>query len=389
MINIIKIKLREIANSLMTISQDKYGFEGYRGYAMFLLSYYQYTNDEQYYNKAISFIEKELVHYSNNLNNMSFWTGMSGLGWFCNTFVKKYIDSDYDSGIESLNDYMESIMLNDMRNGQYYYDYLHGGLGIAQYFISCNRFDSLSLLVDKLEQTAIFDFETKGLKWKTNTKHIDGGVDYNLSLSHGMSSIIVILSKIYKLGIQQEKCKKMLKCCINYVSAQSMPKNQFNSMFCSLVTDDNKYYDSRLAWCYGDLCIAIALWHAYDALEEKDYLELLKHILHNTSKRINYDETKIIDASFCHGSSGLAYIFKKMYKFTNVIDCEYASKYWLDITLKMSNHKSFSAGYAFLNGDREYISDYGLLNGISGVGLSLLSFIVDDFQEWDKCLLLS
>ena len=68
---------------------------------------------------------------------------------------------------------MESIMLNDMRNGQYYYDYLHGGLGIAQYFISCNRFDSLSLLVDKLEQTAIFDFETKGLKWKTNTKHIE------------------------------------------------------------------------------------------------------------------------------------------------------------------------------------------------------------------------
>ena len=74
-----------------------------------------------------------------------------------------------------------------------------------------------------------------------------------------------------------------------------------------------------MAWCYGDLGIAIALYHANQILNneevEREYIELL----HKSLKRKDKSISMVEDISVCHGSFGLALIFKKFYDRTKLI----------------------------------------------------------------------
>lgn len=79
---IIENKIQEIANTLASYQPVKYGFEGCRGVALFLLQYYQYTKNEIYYNKAIDLIEKEFEFYGEHCDNPSFWTDVAESGCF-------------------------------------------------------------------------------------------------------------------------------------------------------------------------------------------------------------------------------------------------------------------------------------------------------------------
>ena len=75
--NALDKKLQEIANALLSYKPIKYGFEGCRGVALFLLQYYKHSNNELFYDKAITLIEKEFKHYSNIYNDLSFCSGIS------------------------------------------------------------------------------------------------------------------------------------------------------------------------------------------------------------------------------------------------------------------------------------------------------------------------
>ena len=386
---IIENKIQEIANTLASYQPVKYGFEGCRGVALFLLQYYQYTKNEIYYNKAIDLIEKEFEFYGEHYDNPSFWTGVAGLGWFCNAIIKKHFDNEYDSGINAMDYLFESMILNDKRLGLYYYDYLHGNLGLANYFISENQFKPLSETVDRLYEFAIIDKYSDGLKWGTYTKHTKN-IDFNLSLSHGMSSVVVMLSKIYSLGIQEDKCTYMLEGSINYILTQKLPHGNYNSMYGAMAIESMKpLCDSRMSWCYGDLCVAIALWHASKALNKKDWFNKAIEIFIHASKRRDLKQNHVIDACFCHGTSGIAYIFNKIFKHTGIKEFQEAADYWFDRTLMMCCSEHYPAGYGYWNNEKGYVCEYGILDGIAGIGLSLLSYVSDIDSSWDECLLLS
>lgn len=385
----IENKIQEIANTLASYQPVKYGFEGCRGVALFLMQYYQYTKNEIYYNKALKLIEKEFEFYSEGCDNPSFWTGVAGLGWFCNAIIKKHFDNEYDSGINAIDSLFESMILNDQRHGLYYYDYLHGNLGLANYFISENQFKPLFEIVDKLYEFAIIDKSSGGLKWGTHTKN-NKTIDFNLSLSHGMSSIVSMLSKIYLLGIQKDKCAHMLEGSINYILTQKLPQKNYTSIYGAMAIESMKpLCDSRMSWCYGDLCVAIAFWHAAKALDHKDLFDKAIEIFIHASKRRDLKQNHVIDACFCHGTSGIAYIFKKIFAHTGIKEFQEAADYWINKTLTMCCSEHYPAGYGYWCGENGYVNEYGILDGIAGIGLSLLSFVSHNMFDWDDCLLLS
>ena len=77
-----------------------------------------------------------------------------------------------------------------------------------------------------------------------------------------------------------------------------------------------------------------------------------------------------------------------MYIETKKIEFKEATDFWMEQTLNFSDHEDGLAGFkTYMQG--EWIGDYSLLTGISGVGLVLISYITDDLQEWDEMLLLS
>jgi len=95
----------------------------------------------------------------------------------------------------------------------------------------------------------------------------------------------------------------------------------------------------------------------------------------------------IIDAGICHGSVGLAMIYRRMYIETDIEIFGEAVKYWIQVSLSFSKFDDGLAGYKSFYIDK-WVNDYCLLSGIAGIGLMFISFLMDDNQKWDEIFLL-
>ena len=151
------------------------------------------------------------------------------------------------------------------------------------------------------------------------------------------------------------------------------------------------HYNSRLAWCYGDLGIASAFWQTGKNNNNTEWKQEAIDILLHTAQRLNTKENLIMDAGICHGAAGVAHIFNRFYKETGIKEFDEARWYWLDQTLQMAKPGTGLAGYQVWNHKAGWQNEYGLLEGIAGIGLALAGFLTEDVQDldWDQCLLLS
>jgi lantibiotic biosynthesis protein len=152
------------------------------------------------------------------------------------------------------------------------------------------------------------------------------------------------------------------------------------------------YESSRLGWCYGDPGIASSIWQAGKALKNEEWKNEAIEIMLHASLRKELKINGVMDAGICHGTAGIAHIFNRFYWETKMPVFKEAANYWIEETLKMAYHKDGLAGYKAWQGkERGWQNEYGLLEGVAGIGLVLLGFLTDDINDlsWDRCLLLS
>jgi lantibiotic modifying enzyme len=145
-----------------------------------------------------------------------------------------------------------------------------------------------------------------------------------------------------------------------------------------------------MAWCYGDLGVASALWLAGNSLNDNCWKEkAIEILLHNTT-RVDAADTGIKDAGLCHGTAGIAHIFNRAYCNTGVQEFKNAALYWFQKTADMAVYKDGLAGYKTWSGpDKQYINETSLLEGIAGIGLAFIGAVHPQCIGWDECLLLS
>jgi lantibiotic biosynthesis protein len=150
-------------------------------------------------------------------------------------------------------------------------------------------------------------------------------------------------------------------------------------------------YPSRLAWCYGDLGVGYAILKAGILTSNKNYVKYGEKILINlTNKTIQDEKTGVKDAGFCHGSAGIAHLFNKVFQYSNNERFYKASKYWMEVALKMQNSDGSYSRCHYLDKEEkwQYVKDNGLIEGASGIGLSMLSYLEPNELSWDLCFLL-
>lgn len=367
------------------------------GVSMFLSYYAKLTENNAFADKSFDMISDIFDSISNGDNYPTFANGLAGLGWVLEHLSHNYfIKIDTTEVIGELDGFLYQYMIKEINTGNY--DYLHNAGGIALYLLSrksCPQAKKyLSEYVDILFQHS--KKENNMLRWKSTiqgkeNKRVEV---YNLSLSHGMSSIVGILSKIYKLGINKEKTAEILNGAINYILSKQFDITNSLSYFPHSITlDGDKGTQSRLAWCYGDLGISVALWNASQALNDKKLENKSLEILLHSSKRRNLQENSVVDAGLCHGAAGIAHIFNRMFINTGTVDFKYASEYWFNVTLKMARFDDGLAGFKVWRtkdfDEWSWTNDYGFLEGIAGIGLALFSAVSDIEPAWDEALLLS
>ncbi|MGQ1910155.1 lanthionine synthetase C family protein [Marinifilum sp. RC60d5] len=384
-------QFEEILISQKEVYESGQGLMGGKlGVALFFLYYAKLTDKQEPYDFGLELISKVFDDINNGFNFHTHASGLAGIGTTLTILTEAdLLDADLNEVLEGLDEYLYTLMIFEIQKGNY--DFLHGAVGLGLYFIKRKTNDSkkyLTEFIKELDKIATKDEE--GIRWLSvldREKHTKGN---NLSLSHGLASIIVILSKIYKLGIEKEMSLELLEGSVKYLLNQQLDSLKFHSIFPSYVGADSPT-NSRLAWCYGDLGIGIALWVTGNYVGKDEWKNIAVEILLNTTDRAGIAQTGVVDAGLCHGAAGNAHIYNRMFKYTGITEFKKASDYWFSKTFEMSVHDDTLSGFKAFR-TKEFggpCEELGFLEGIAGIGLSLISAISDVEPSWDECLLLS
>ncbi|RZF60234.1 lanthionine synthetase C family protein [Sphingobacterium corticibacterium] len=372
--------------------------EGNTGAALLFYHYGRYIGKEKYIEKASSIILDNFdMYHSNDPSTYSLCNGMAGFRWAVNHLIDAgFIDGDADELFSDDDALLYAVMEKDI--GESRYDYLHNAIGIGLYFMKRRTARSagyIAALVEGLAKAAIADQD--GLKWLSmfNLQEGEGKkAVYNLSLSHGMTSIISFLGKVYQMGIAQENVNDLLSRTVSYMLSHKLSvPDETGSFFPSMISaeDDHPVYGGRLAWCYGDLGLAYILLQVSGIVGNQEWEEIAMSVLLQSTTRKNALKERVVDAGFCHGSAGIAHIYNRLYQYTGNPVFKESALHWLDDMLRKAVFPDGPAGYKawYPQSYGGWKSEFGLLQGISGIGLVLLAAISDVEPVWDECFLLS
>lgn len=359
------------------------------GILLFMYYYTRFSNNKKIQDSTYAYTDKLINNVEEIIGNMDrlnekfylpYSNGLSGILYtlkFLNE--KEFIEFDfydYDETVEHL-----AIAMNNFVKSKNY-DFLHGALGIGFYFLKVKEYKLVEELIDNLYDSVIIENSGKILEWY---KRFNSAKDFDISLSHGISSIIVFLSRAIKSNICIDKSTQILTGTITYLMSFEQDFQLTGAHFPS----NTGTLKSRLAWCYGDLGIASSIWYAGKITNNEEWGNKALDIFTDSAQRLSLIDNHVHDAGICHGSAGIAMIFKRMYIETgNDLFLETAYK-WINQTLNFSKYSDGLAGYKTLWMNNELIRDFSLLTGISGIGLVLLSFLENDMQDWDELFLLS
>ncbi|MFN8406236.1 MAG: lanthionine synthetase C family protein [Sphingobacteriaceae bacterium] len=391
-------KLYEIKEELLAnptaIGQENL-FGGDLGVSLFFFYYYKLTQDEQNLNIAAALMGNAYDGLENNPSpHFSFASGVSGLCW-ATEFVRAsdFMEVDTAEIFPDIDPIVSNYMLGEMQRGNY--DYMHGSLGAALYFLKKNFNPTIHENITAIiEQLSMMDDNGKQ-KWNYHYKEGQLEECTNLGLSHGIPSILVVLLKAYKLHINPEKSKNLLDGIVAYLLDHVQDPTIHKAYYAYAISEADTEIDrdTRLAWCYGDLGVCCALWQVAQAFDDTGLKEKVLEIMTYTAKRRDLEENRVCDAGLCHGAAGIAHIFNRFYQDTHNEIFKDAALFWYQQTLSMATFSDGLAGYKAWVGNATQEHTYekctGLLEGIAGIGLALIGAVADFEPSWDECLLIS
>jgi len=386
-------KLDQIRKSVLDYDyKDNSLYMGKMGSAIFLGYYAKFKQDNTTFDQSLEFIQQVFQDLNTNSqsNNLSVLNGITGilLGLInYSESIYEIDDSLYLDFDEVIGDYTLS------KFETHFIEYLGGGvIGGAIYLLKRAKkseiaFQYLQKVINKFEETA--QDNDGHITWKNSVVDIEGNVSYayDLGIPHGICAVLLFFSKMIQEDLLVDQCKKLLTESSLWLTKQMYPFDYT----CRYPTSAQNFKEgSRLGWCYGDLAVCTTLFNAGIALDNKFILDNAYETLNKTFPRKEYLDSLVSDYCLCHGSSGVGYMYKKLYKLSNKEECKEASKFWYNKLLEKTEHTDGLAGFKFQMPHLEWVNSIGLLEGNSGIGLSLISSFSEDTScdNWSELFLL-
>ena len=341
---------------------------GEGGVCLFYAELYKQLNDTIALNKLDSSLSGILENLS-TIHYYTFCDGLAGIIWLCTFLEEQDLFAEPINGLfaEHKNAIRECAIADLKQNN---WDFLHGTSGTLlclkeDYSFHHAFISHFFALKDSIIDSFLYPRQT------------------NLGVAHGIGGLLALLNHISRWSSNEIDT--------------NMLSNQIIDVYLNNYHDfkkDGYYFDSflgmntksRLAWCYGDLSLAWVLFKSAIISNNKQLIDFSLEIAVNSTQRKSIDDTFLKDSCVCHGSSGLMLLYKKFYLYTKIDSFLESSNYWANWTLNQLKEKD----YLFYDRYQDsWKQDYSLLNGLSGVGLALLSYISDEERAWDECLLLN
>ncbi|NJI73233.1 hypothetical protein HCX49_08445 [Sphingobacterium kitahiroshimense] len=342
---------------------------------------------EDYGRGMLEHLLKKLRHVS---LNGSLCSGMAGVAWLLDIcLLEGFIEEDPNDIIPDI-DFQLAAWVNE-RFIEGNYDYLHGGTGTYIYLLHRYRQKKLcKSIVEKMTDNLLdgnidIDQHLTYFPFYEVANNRSRPDQINLGISHGNVSIIHALMLAKESGIRVQKVTDTLAKLFNLI--ELITKQSHNHFYFPFIIERGDFSEkksSRIAWCYGDLGNSIILLNAAKIMKNDNIEERCTDILNNIPL-IPFDKQGIMDSGLCHGLIGNSLMYSHLLNKYSESKYKQQMEFYLNIYLKkFPSSEEFQKNYISGIGYRE---NYTLLEGISGIGLGLLSILNNDMQ-WKKILLL-
>lgn len=381
-------KLHKIASIIMEKCsyESSLGFMKGLGGPIVFMHYYDEHFKSDFFRDAIAeqFDRFHSLLIDNSIRSLSLCEGLAGFLWTNNLLSQLgLVDLNSFNHLNKYENYCKADLLRKLQDGNL--DYLYGASIIFNsHFNNSLHRDALIDILSMHVKKSGFGFNYI----QTSVDKLERPSDYvDLGIAHGASGLIICLCKYY-ISTLNPKVKQLLEDLIEvYFFANS--KNSSGKSFFpyGISTKGEISFDSRLAWCTGDLAVTVALINFNRIFNNKQVHNLTSDLIRACLKRRNNGETGVVDGGFCHGSAGILHIFGRLYNEFNLPELQEASQFWLKDLLKKGNNNNGFAGYQSYQKDG-YTNSLDVISGVSGIGLSIIAAISDVDPVWDKCFLL-
>jgi lantibiotic modifying enzyme len=380
---------------------------GYAGLALFyayLACVTQRESDQQTSRRYLKSALDSVL--AGKVLSASLYGGVSGVAWTAQHLQQHGIECELEGFQDSVEDALGRTLKHWPRAAPF--DLVEGLAGVGVYFLE--RLPSrkaelfLTRIVTLLEKFA--EHTDEGITWRTSPESLPAWQAklaplgyYNLGLAHGIPGIIALLAEIVASGIKGKRAERLLDGTVAWLRNKKLPSDSRSAFTRWLLPRPPQDYlpATRVAWCYGDLGIAVALLQAGRCVGEASWRKEALELAHRTSSRRSKEDAQVTDAGFCHGSAGNGHLFNRLFHATGDLPCREAALYWFRQTLsyRQGRGRKGIGGYlawmgdprSKLQGGRGWVQDPGILMGAAGIGLALLSAVRPVEPSWDRVAL--
>lgn len=385
----IYVCLDVIKRELSNTAAKNDGFLGGAGGTIYFLFYYSRVfRSPDIFEEATTQLNSYIKKLNDNQLRVapySLCNGLAGVGYLLNHLaILDFVKFDANKELKQLDKLLFQFSLGLIERNNT--DFLHGAIGILWYFLKKERSFQTDSYIINITQSICEKIEHFGrITLLKNTSVPASGENFsNYSLSHGLSgSLIVLLECLRRLPKRKFAEHQISTSTYNLISMYEMRVQKSASIFPIGTNTDTgeSTFSDRLAWCYGDVNILLLFYRysSYFGAEKVGDFPIEK-VKQSITKRLSVESTMVKDSHFCHGASGLAQFFLTLFRESHYKPFFDLYNYWIN---------QIQRNLLIEIKDGLYGSNpHSILDGLTGIGLTLLSSYSRKPLKWSDCLLL-
>jgi hypothetical protein len=347
---------------------------------------------------AMVFLEEAIAAASDGPTPPSLYSGLTGVGWAAAHLQEQRAGLDTGDVAAEIDQ-----VLYEHLNAPHWpadYDLIDGLVGFGVYALERLPVPSAVACVERVigHLAGTAEHRPEGVTWWTNPDWLMPEMRqqspqgyYNLGVAHGVPGVIALLGCACAAGVAVEQAQPLLDGAVRWLLAQ-VSEGAAATGLPFAVGPGIPAGPARLAWCYGDLGVAVALLSAARSVGEPEWERAALTIARRAADRPVAD-SGVVDAGLCHGAAGVGHLFNRLFQATGEEHFAEAARSWFERALAMREPGHGIAGYLSWapggDGAMTWLADGGLLTGAAGIGLALLAAATPIEPAWDRMLLVS
>ncbi|MBB86815.1 MAG: hypothetical protein CMP06_05870 [Xanthomonadales bacterium] len=306
------------------------------------------------------------------------FSGLAGVDYAINEGLKA-LQASRDERIsyhsEVVKFYLDYL---DTESSRSEYDVISGLAGIGLWACTLDDKENGSKIADKilkaLDETKC-DLLHARVAWETpvrreivsGKKQREAKDDYNLGLAHGVPGVLLFISLAFGKGLFSDKklAKDLIDGIVHFLADQMNDEGEKGIGIFGHSTYNRDI--SRMAWCYGDPGVAVAISVAHEYLPSDITKNIVLRLTESISNR-TFMESGCIDGGICHGTTGVLMIVKwlrMLHESLISLKCVATWAEYLNLHESHTWYKPSRLIWELSVGD--WVSTPGYLNGVDGI----------------------